>query len=128
MKTYATFDRSQFPLITINFTGESETKENFDAYLDELGNNYKFEKPFSLIFELTNAPIPKVSYQLKQANWMKINEENIKTYCRGVAYIIPSTIMRNVLKFIFSIQKNPVPFKVFSTLEEGKVWAKACMG
>lgn len=124
MNQYATFDRSEFPIITINFTGNSENDENFQDYLNGLEKNYTFEKQFSLIFELTKAPIPKVSYQLKQAHWMKANEDKIKTYCRGVAYIIPSAIMRNVLKFIFSIQKNPVPFKVFSTLEEGKVWAE----
>jgi hypothetical protein len=123
MKPYAIFDRSEFPIITINFTGTSENESNFELYLSELEKNYTFQKEFSLIFELTKAPIPKLNYQLKQANWMKANEDNIKTYCRGVAYIIPSSIMRNILKFIFSVQKNPVPFSVFSTLEEGKLWA-----
>jgi len=127
MKPYAIFDRSEFPVITINFTGISESQSNFELYLNELEKNYTFQKEFSLIFELTKAPIPKLSYQLKQANWMKANEDNIKTYCRGVAYIIPSAIMRNVLKFIFNIQKNPVPFQVFSTLAEGKLWAAKCM-
>ena len=127
MKLYATFDRSSFPLITIHFTGEKENQENFNLYLEELGKNYEQKEPISLIFELTNAPVPNLSYQLKQASWMKENDELIKTYCRGVAYVIPSAILRNVLKFIFSIQKNPVPFKVFSTFEDGETWAKECM-
>lgn len=124
MKPYATFDRSQFPVITIYFTGESENKENFEEYLNELSHNYTFDKPFSLVFELTNAPLPKVGYQLKQAAWMKSNEDKIKTYCRGIAYVIPSPVMRNVLKFIFSVQKNPVPFEVFSAAGEGQKWAE----
>ncbi len=122
MDLYAEFDRSNFPLIIINFTGKSETNGNFQIYLDELGENYKRKEKFSLVFELTKAPIPKVSFQLKQANWMKENEPNIVKYCQGCAYIIPGLVMRNILKFIFSIQKNPVQFKVFSTIEEGKTW------
>ncbi|MFT7001948.1 MAG: hypothetical protein ACJAVW_002984, partial [Spirosomataceae bacterium] len=35
MNLYATFDRSEFPVISIHFTGEKETKENFQLYLDE---------------------------------------------------------------------------------------------
>ncbi|MEL6945876.1 MAG: STAS/SEC14 domain-containing protein [Bacteroidota bacterium] len=125
MQPYAVFDRGHLPLITIYFTGEKENDENFQAYLKELENNYDRKEPFALIFELTNAPLSKMKYQLQQAEWMKNNKEKIQTYCHGVAYIIPGALMRNVLKFIFSVQKNPVPFKVFSTLEEGEVWAKA---
>lgn len=123
MKLYAEFDRTQFPVIAINFTGEKETEENFKLYLQELGNNYERKEKFALVFELTNAPLPNVKYQLKQAAWMKENKHLIKKYCYGVAYVIPGAVMRNVLKFIFSVQQNPVQFKVFSTFEEGEAWA-----
>lgn len=124
MNLYATFDRSDFPVISIHFTGEKETKENFELYLQELGNNYERKEKFALVFELSNAPLPNVKYQLQQAAWMKENEPLIKTYCYGVAYVIPGMVMRNVLKFIFSVQQNPVQFKVFSIYEEGEAWAK----
>ncbi|MEM8526165.1 MAG: STAS/SEC14 domain-containing protein [Bacteroidota bacterium] len=125
MQAYATFDRSQRPIITIHFTGAKETDENFQLYLQELDNNYAPKEQFALIFELSKAPLPNLKYQLQQAEWMQQNQDKIQTYCYGVAYIIPSMIMRNVLKFIFSVQKNPVPFKVFSTLAEGERWANA---
>lgn len=124
MNLYATFDRSEFPVVSIHFTGEKETEANFQLYLDELGNNYEKREQFALIFELSKAPLPNMKYQLKQAAWMKENEPLIKKYCYGVAYVIPSAVMRNVLKFIFSVQQNPVEFKVFSTYEEGKTWAE----
>lgn len=124
MNPYAIFDRTQFPVININFTGEKENKENFELYLSELSKNYELNEKFALIFELTNAPLPNIKYQLKQATWMKENENLIKKYCYGVAYIIPGAVMRNVLKFIFSVQANPVQFEVFSSLEEGQAWAK----
>ena len=127
MKPYAIFDREKLPIVTIYFTGEKENDENFQVYLNELEKNYAREEMFSLIFELTNAPLPKMKYQLQQAEWMKQNKQTIQTYCHCVAYIIPGLLMRNILKFIFSIQKNPVPFKVFSTLEEGEAWTRAYM-
>ena len=123
METYAEFDRSEPHLISIYFTGAKETDENFDVYLKELAKNYEDKVPFSLIFELSKAPVPKLKYQLRQASWMKENQELIKTYCFGVAYVIPQKVLRSVLKFIFSIQKNPVDFKVFSDYDSAKEWA-----
>jgi hypothetical protein len=59
-----------------------------------------------------------------QADWLKKNEGLMKTYCSGTAYVIANTLVRNVLKAIFAIQKQPVPFAIFSTLEEASSWAR----
>lgn len=123
MQPYADIDRSEPPLISIYFSGAKETDQNFDVYLSELAKNYEPKVPFSLIFELSKAPIPQLKYQLKQAAWMKENKSLIQSYCNGVAYVIPSKLLRGVLKFIFSIQKNPVDFKVFSEYNIAQVWA-----
>ncbi|MEL7530021.1 MAG: STAS/SEC14 domain-containing protein [Bacteroidota bacterium] len=122
---YAHFDRNTFPLIIIRFTGEKETPENFAAYLAGLYANYERKEAFALVFDATQAPTPNPVYQQKQAKWMKEHEALIKTYCRGVAYVMPNGLLRGVLKMIFSLQKNPVPFKVMSNLEEGRKWARS---
>lgn len=124
MPSYATFDRTQRPLITIQFTGAKATDENFAEYLAELEENYAPEQPFALVFELSDAPVPSLKYQRQQADWMKANEDMISRYCQGTAYVIPGMIMRGVLKTIFSFQKQPAPYKVVATFEEGKEWAK----
>jgi hypothetical protein len=123
MNPYALFDRSGFPLITVTFTGERETPENFQAYLNGLLENYDRQEPFSLVFDASQAATPNPTYQLKQAQWMKAHEALIKAHCRGVAYVVPNPILRQVLKLIFRLQANPVPFQVFSSLDQGKNWA-----
>lgn len=125
MPMYAQFDRTNFPLIIVSFTGEKESPENFDAYLAGLHANYDREEAFALVFDATQAPTPNPIYQQKQAKWMKQHEALITTYCRGVAYVMPNGLLRGVLKMIFSLQKNPVPFKVMANLEEGRKWAKS---
>lgn len=125
MNTYATFDRSQFPLIVVTFTGEKETPENFEVYLDGLLANYKRKEAFALVFDASDAPPPNLKYQQKQASWMKAHKALIQQYCKGVAYALPGIFLRNILKLIFKIQKNPVPFKVFASKEVGIAWAKA---
>ncbi len=127
MTNFATFDRSGFPIIIVTFTGEKENPDNFQHYLDGLLQNYDRKEPFVLVFDATHAPTPNPTYQQKQAKWMKAHEDLIKTYCRGVAYVMPNLLLRNVLKLIFGIQKNPVPFKVFGDLESGINWAEEAM-
>lgn len=124
MDSYAHFDRSTFPLIVVKFSGARETDENFAAYLDGLYENYNSQKPFALVFDATEAASPNLKYQQKQAKWMKAHEELIKSYCLGVAYVMPNRLLRIALRLIFGIQKNPVPFKVFGKLEDGKNWAE----
>ena len=122
---YAHFDRSAFPVILVTFSGAQETDENFAAYLDELLANYDKMQAFSLVFDASNAPNPNLKYQLRQATWMKEHESLIKTYCKGVAYVMPNNFLRIVLKAIFKIQRNPVPFSVFKELDQGRIWAEA---
>ena len=123
MSVYAEFDRSQRPLITIHFTGAPADTDNFSTYLAELAHNYEKKEPFALVFELSKAPIPGLSYQLQQAAWMKEHDDLIRQYCMGVAYVIPGTLMRGVLKSIFKVQKQPVPYTVVATFDKGKEWA-----
>ena len=122
--SYAIFNRSAFPLIVVSFTGENETPDNFKEYLNGLLKNYEAKKPFSLVFDATKASTPNIKYQKLQAMWMKEHDSLVKEYCRCVAYVVPSVLLRGVLKTIFRLQKNPVPFKVFSNLDDAKNWAR----
>ncbi len=125
MENYVRVNREEFPLIVVTFTGAKATPPNFQHYLDELRANYDREQPLALVFDATSAKVPGIAYQKKQGEWMRDHQDLIKTYCRGIAYIIPSAVIRNVLKLIFKIQRDPVPNQVFSNREEGIAWAKA---
>lgn len=122
---YATFNREQSPLIIIAFTGAKATPKSFRTYLDELEKNYIPQEEIAIVFDARKALDINPIYQLKQAQWMGQNKSLIKQYCRGVAYVIPHSFLRNILGLIFKIQPNPVPFEVFKSMEEGTSWATA---
>ena len=122
MKKYATFDSRNFPIVKIVFTGNQATNENFPLYLDEIKEIYNLKEKVVLIFDATNAIIPGISYQIMQANWLKENKDLMVNYCLGTVYIIQSIIIRNILKAIFTIQKQPVDYIVCKNLEEANDW------
>ncbi|WKN40971.1 STAS/SEC14 domain-containing protein [Tunicatimonas pelagia] len=125
MEPYAIVNRDRFPLVVVTFTGAKATPTNFQYYLDELRANYDREQPLALVFDAALAKVPGIAYQKKQGEWMRDHQGFIEMYCQGIAYVIPSTVIRNVLKLIFKIQRDPVPNQVFSNREEGTAWAQA---
>lgn len=124
MKTtsYAKVDQSAFPLITVTFTGEKSTNANFKAYLKELDDCYFAQQKLAIVFDATHAVVPKISHQIAQAKWLKENSTLMKEYCYGTAYVIPNKTIQWVLKMIFLLQKQSVPYEIFSTYKEAQVW------
>lgn len=122
MKKYAEIDTVQFPLIKVVFTGEAANTENFPLYLNEVKQNYATKQDLAIIFDATAAVMPGIKYQKMQAQWLKENEQLMKDYCKGTAYVIPNRIIRNVLSAIFTFQKQPVPYKVCSKMSEAVAW------
>jgi hypothetical protein len=124
MKRYATVDSTSFPLILVRFTGEKATDENFPLYLKEVEAAYDRKNRIGILFDATQAPFPGLKYQKMQAQWLKDHKSLMQNYCAGTAYVIPNTLIRNVLKGIFALQKQPVPYRVCGEIEEGEEWLK----
>lgn len=124
MPKYAEIDVRNWPIVTVVFTGAAATKENFPVYLNEVKQCYESEQPLAILFDATQAVLPGIPYQKMQAQWLKDHAQLMKDYCKGTAYVIPNLIIRNVLKAIFTLQKQPVPYAVCSTYTEAHTWTK----
>ncbi|MEN1786185.1 MAG: STAS/SEC14 domain-containing protein [Bacteroidota bacterium] len=121
---YATFDHSQFPLVTITFTGAQSTDENFRTYLKNIRNIYDRKAPFVLIFDATNASLPSFKHQLMQANWLKEHNDLISKYCLGTVYIISNAFVRGILRSIFALQQQPCPYTVVENKAAGATFVE----
>jgi len=125
---YTVFDDREFPLVIISFTGNKPTEANFSEYLDKTFHLYDRQENLVLIFDATHARVPGFKYQKMQADWLKQHEALMKKYCRGTAYVIANSLVRNVLKAIFALQKQPVPYTIVSDLREARSWAQNKLG
>lgn len=122
---YAEFDTSDFPILLVRFTGEASTDQNFKEYLDQLDDIYLRKELFSIVFDATNAALPSLRHQKMQAYWLRDNKELVESYCKGTAYVILKPATRAILKLIFAIYPQPVPYKIVVTESDGRNWAKA---
>jgi hypothetical protein len=122
MNKYATVDSSKNPIIEVVFTGEQANDDNFPFYMQEVKAVYKQRQKVAIIFDASNAVLPALKYQKMQGDWLKENEQLMKDYCLGTAYIIPNIIIRNVLKAIFTFQKQPVDYMVCKNSDDANSW------
>ena len=122
---YAEFNLTEFPLVTIRFTGEPSTDKNFQEYLSRLDEIYRRKEPFAIVFDATKAAIPSLRHQKMQAYWLRDNRETVETYCKGTAFIILKPATRAILKLIFAIYPQPAPYKIVVTEEDARTYANA---
>jgi hypothetical protein len=122
MEPYAIIDESSFPLVRITFTGSKSTDQNFQTYLDQNKDCYRHKLKLAIIFDASNASIPALSHQKLQAKWLKDHNALMQAYCMGTAYIIPNIAVRAILNMIFSMQKQPVPYKIVKSQDEAANW------
>ena len=124
MDNYAVIDQDDFHIIRVTFTGNKATQENFKHYLSAIKSCYDQNEKLAIIFDASKAVLPGLTYQKMQAKWLKENKKMMQDYCAGTAYVISNTIIRNVLKGIFSIQRQPVPYLVCSHYSEAENWVE----
>ncbi len=127
MSSYATVSDDDFPIVRVVFTGQKPSEASFEQYLQEVTDQYASGEPLVVIFDGREAIVPGLSYQRRQARWLKEHENMMKNQCRGTAYVISNPAVRTFLKGIFAIQPQPVPSKVFSTMEEAEAWVKGLL-
>lgn len=120
---YAIIDSTDFPLVTVTFTGNKPTEESFNLYTSQLEACYARGDKFTIIFDGRKAVFPSFKFQKMQAKWLKDHEKLIKSQCLGTAYIVANLGISFALRTIFMLQPQPVDYTVVSSLSEAIYWA-----
>lgn len=120
---YATIDTSQHPLIIIKFSEKEPTRAEFEEYLKSMESLYGTHSDFVIILDASATKYLSSELRIRQGQWMKEKEEIIKKSCKGMAFIIPSAMVRMLFNAIMLVQKLPAPHSIHSNFEDAKKWA-----
>jgi hypothetical protein len=98
----------------------------FNAYLERYTELVHRGQPYATVYStLPDARIPTGSNARKQAAWMKNEREAIAGYCQGLAFALPSPVMRGVLRGILAMQPLGAEHIVVDDEAEAIEWARA---
>jgi len=118
-------DRSQPLLVVVRFL-RGPTDDEFRQYLADYTQVLEAEKRFGAVFVTTPAmPMTPPRHVRLQAQFMREYRELIEKRVVGIAFSLPSPLMRGVLRGVLMMQSIPCPHAVVGTEAEGVAWVKA---
>lgn len=118
-------DRSQQLVVVVRFH-RGPTDEEFAQYLVEYTNILEKEPRFGAVYTTAPAMPMTPGRQVRmQASFMKSHRDLIEQRVVGVAFSLPSPLMRGVLRGVLMLQPMPCPHTVVGTEAEGVAWLKA---
>lgn len=118
-------ERSQSLITVVRFQRAASDQE-FGDYLDEYRRVLETELRFGAVFVTApNLPMTPGRQVRMQAKFMKTYGELIAERVVGVAFSLPSPLMRGVLRGVLMLQPMPCPHAVVGTEAEGVAWVKA---
>ena len=118
-------DRSQSLLVVVRFL-RGPTDDEFRQYLADYTQILEKEPRLGAVFVTTpEMPMTPPRHVRLQAQFMKEYRELIEQRVVGIAFSLPSPLMRGVLRGVLMIQQIPCPHTVVGTEAEGVAWIKA---
>jgi hypothetical protein len=118
-------ERSQSLLVAVRFH-RAATDQEFAQYLVEYTQLLNAEARFGAVFVTApNLPMTPGRQVRMQAQFMKAHGALIAQRVVGVAFSLPSPLMRGVLRGVLMLQPMTCPHAVVGTEAEGVAWVKA---
>jgi hypothetical protein len=118
-------DRSQPLLVVVRFN-RGPTDQEFEQYLHDYRGVLEAERRFGAVYVTSpNQPLTPPRQVRKQAQFMRECRSLMEQRVVGVAFALPSPLMRSVLRGILMLQPMPCPHTVVATEPEGVSWVKA---
>ena len=116
------FDASRFPVVVVRFSGYISEAE-FDAYLASMTMILRRPGKLVTILDARRAIENPASQLRKQADWLRLHEDELRSKSLGAVFVITSPFVSGVLNAILSAQPLPNEYAVVSTMDEAESWA-----
>ena len=133
VEKFATFDMSEYPYVTVYYTGGPSDDQAMQDYLDEFEALLIAARDISVederqkirfIFELRSINFLQVLRHLaKQADFVKmIGATGLVNSIAGTAIIISSDIARRVVQMVLDMVTLQKPHRTFDVRESARKW------
>lgn len=114
-------DESRWPLVAFTFGGEVTARE-LDAYLAAADRMLATgEQYIGIVYARDVRPWDSALVR-RQADWMKANEPGLRRASLGVALVLPSLMLRGLLRAVLWLQPMPQPHVVCASTAEAMTW------
>ncbi|HYO72184.1 MAG TPA: STAS/SEC14 domain-containing protein [Archangium sp.] len=117
-----TLDDTFWPLRFVRFVGVA-TPQQFEQYLAEMDACLRRGERFVCILDISRGGVPTPEQRQRQTSWLKENEQLLRQFELGVAFLVTSPLVRLALSTIFYFKPMPVPYLVTAQMPSALEWA-----
>jgi len=107
-------DKSNMPIIKVNFKDESQIEKEFETLLDEWLLFYTKKIPFYFVFDTRNLKNLNIKYAYKMSSFIKKLKKLENQYLLGSIIIVKNQYIRFLLNIVFSITRPVANVYLFS--------------
>ncbi|MBC8069974.1 MAG: hypothetical protein IAG13_16670 [Deltaproteobacteria bacterium] len=113
----------RFPLVVIRMSA-APTDDDFQRYLGRCEALMVGDQLYSIVLvAMAHAPMPQTRHARAQATWMKAHDARIARHIASMAFVLPSPLVRGVLRAVLQMQPLPVEHRVFRGEAEATAWS-----
>lgn len=113
-------DTGRWPLIYVRFRGSVDGPV-MDQYLSDLTRAIT-QRPGkrAMVMDATECGMVSAAARKKQADWMLEYDENTRLFTMGIAFVLPSPLLRGALTAVLWLQPLPCPYAVVKDVATGE--------
>jgi hypothetical protein len=116
-------DTTEWPLVLIAAEGDIAPND-LERHLVEYRAVLERNLPCAIIFDATKVGKIDAYTRRRYTEFMQQNNDDFRRLCRGIGFVITSSIVRGALTAVLWMVDFPFPYKIFATREESAVWAR----
>jgi hypothetical protein len=118
-------DLSNWPLVI--FTAEGDlTAPALDAHFREYRALLARKLPYTLLVDATKVNSGDAHVRKLYSEFLSSNAYHLKQYCKGMALIVKSSIIRGAFTALLWLAPLPFPHKVYEDINEARRWLEGC--
>jgi hypothetical protein len=115
-------DESLWPLLVTRFTGSS-TDMQFEAYLARTTALLQRRERHLCILDAIHGGMPTTFQRNRQVEWIRQNEELLRDFTLGHAYVMQSPMHRLALSTVLHLKPLPTTHVIVPDLGAAVTWA-----
>jgi hypothetical protein len=102
----------RWPLVHVTFRGHTDGAI-FERYLDDLTKAIRLHQgPRAIIMDASECGYVSAAMRKRQAEWMRDNDAETRHFTAGIAFVLPSPLLRGTLTAILWVQPLNCPYAV----------------
>ncbi len=110
-------------LVQVSATTDENLREHLAAQSADLEHLLATERRTLIVIDASLGPRPTATQRKMRADWINTEAERLAKTCVGVAFVVPSPLVRGALTAIFWVAQLPVPHTVHGSIEKALAWA-----